>query len=270
MSHHIVEVKNLRHVYSDGTAALKNVSFIITHGESVGIIGANGAGKSTLLQHLNGSLEPTGGSIHIGHTPLSKGTLPDIRRTVGMVFQDPDDQLFMPTVFDDVAFGPLNLGYSTADVEQRVSEVLELVSAGHLRDKPPYHLSGGEKKRVAIATVLSMSPDILVMDEPTNGLDPFARRQLMALMRDFEHTRIFTSHDLDMVMELCERVIVLHEGEVRADGPAVEIFSNDQLLAECRLEKPLSMQGCPVCGGNPARAPKPRSAHHHHHHHPHS
>jgi len=252
MSHHIVEVKNLRHVYPDGTAAIKDVSFIITHGESVGIIGANGAGKSTLLQHLNGSLEPTGGSIHIGHTPLSKGTLPDIRRTVGMVFQDPDDQLFMPTVFDDVAFGPLNLGYSPADVEERVTEVLELVGAGHLRDKPPYHLSGGEKKRVAIATVLSMSPDILVMDEPTNGLDPFARRQLMKLLRDFKHTRIFTSHDLDMVLDLCERVIVLHEGEVRADGPALEIFANDKLLAECRLEKPFSMQGCPICGGRKA------------------
>jgi cobalt/nickel transport system ATP-binding protein len=259
MSHHIVEVKNLRHVYSDGTAALKDVSFIITHGESVGIIGANGAGKSTLLQHLNGSLEPTGGSIHIGHTPLSKGTLPDIRRTVGMVFQDPDDQLFMPTVFDDVAFGPLNLGYSPADVEQRVAEVLELVGAGHLRDKPPYHLSGGEKKRVAIATVLSMSPDILVMDEPTNGLDPFARRQLMKLMRDFKHTRIFTSHDLDMVLELCDRVIVLHEGEVWADGPALEIFGNEKLLAECRLEKPLSMQGCPVCGNKKETFPRASS-----------
>jgi cobalt/nickel transport system ATP-binding protein len=248
MSHHIVEVKNLHHVYSDGTAALKGVSFIVTHGESIGIIGANGAGKSTLLQHLNGSLEATGGSVYIGHTRLSRSTLPDIRRTVGMVFQDPDDQLFMPTVFDDVAFGPLNLGYTPADVEQRVTEVLELVGAGHLRDKPPYHLSGGEKKRVAIATVLSMSPDILVMDEPTSGLDPCARRQLMKLMRDFKHTRIFTSHDLDMILELCERVIVLHEGMVKADGPPLEIFGNDNLLAECRLEKPLSMQGCPVCG----------------------
>lgn len=248
MSHHIVEVKHLRHVYSDGTVALKDISFRITHGESVGIIGANGAGKSTLLLHLNGYLEPTSGSIRIGDTPLSKGTLPDIRRTVGMVFQDPDDQLFMPTVFDDVAFGPFNLGLSLPDVEQRVATALELVGAGHLRDKPPYHLSGGEKKRVAIATVLSMSPDILVMDEPTNGLDPFARRQLMGLLRDFNHTRIFTSHDLDMVMELCDRVIVLHEGEVWADGPARDIFSNDALLAECRLERPLSMQGCPVCG----------------------
>jgi cobalt/nickel transport system ATP-binding protein len=165
-----------------------------------------------------------------------------------MVFQDPDDQLFMPTVFDDVAFGPLNLGYLSADVEQRVTEVLELVGAGHLRAKPPYNLSGGEKKRVAIATVLSMSPDILVMDEPTSGLDPFARRQLMALLKDFRHTKIFTSHDLDMVLELCERTIVLHEGEIRADGPTMEIFRDADLLAQCRLEKPFSMQGCPVCG----------------------
>ena len=249
MSHHIVEVKNLQHVYSDGTAALKDVSFMITHGESVGIIGANGAGKSTLLQHLNGSLDPTAGSIHIGHTPLTKGTMPDIRRTVGMVFQDPDDQLFMPTVFDDVAFGPFNLGLSVADVEQRVMEVLEQVGASHLRAKPPYHLSGGEKKRVAIATVLAMSPDILVMDEPTSGLDPFARRQLMALLQDFHHTKIFTSHDLDMVLEICDRTIILHEGLVKADGPTSEIFRDEELLSSCRLEKPLSMQGCPICGG---------------------
>lgn len=248
MSHHIVETRNLQHIYSDGTIALKDVSFIITHGESVGIIGANGAGKSTLLQHLNCCLEPTGGSVHIGHTPLSKGTLSDIRRTVGMVFQDPDDQLFMPSVFEDVAFGPLNLGYPSSDVEKRVAEVLEVVGAGHLRDKPPYHLSGGEKKRVAIATVLAMSPSILVMDEPTNGLDPFARRQLITLMKEFTHTKIITSHDLDMVLELCERVIVLHDGKVRADGPALEIFKNGALLAECRLERPLSMQSCPVCG----------------------
>ena len=247
MSHHIVEVKNLQHVFSDGTVALKDVSFILTHGESVAIIGANGAGKSTLLQHLNGSLEPSGGSIHIGHTPLSKSTLPDIRRTVGMVFQDPDDQLFMPTVFDDVAFGPFNLGLSVADVEQRVMEVLEQVGASHLRAKPPYHLSGGEKKRVAIATVLAMSPDILVMDEPTSGLDPFARRQLMSLLRDFHHTKIFTSHDLDMVLDICERTIILHEGLIKADGPTREIFQDEALLSSCRLEKPLSMQGCPIC-----------------------
>jgi cobalt/nickel transport system ATP-binding protein len=248
MSHHLVQVKELRHVYPDGTVALRGVSLRITHGESVAIIGANGAGKSTLLLHLNGYLTATAGEIRIGDFPLTRNTLPEIRRSVGMVFQDPDDQLFMPTVYDDVAFGPLNLGLTGADVEQRVQDALDRVGAGHLRDKPPYHLSGGEKKRVAIATVLSMSPDILVMDEPTSGLDPFARRQLMALLRDFHHTRIFTSHDLDMVLDLCERTIILHDGEVKADGPTRDIFRDDALLAACRLEKPLSMQGCPVCG----------------------
>ncbi|BCS54881.1 energy-coupling factor ABC transporter ATP-binding protein [Geobacter sp. SVR] len=248
MSHHIVEVKKLRHAYTDGAVALKDVSFRITHGESVAIIGANGAGKSTLLLHLNGYLTPSAGEIRIGDMPITKATVPDIRRTVGVVFQDPNDQLFMPTVFDDVAFGPYNLGLSGTEVERRVTEALALVGVGHLKEKPSYHLSTGEKKRVAIATVVSMSPDILVMDEPTSGLDPHARRQLMALLRDFKHTRIIASHDLDMVLELCDRVIVLHEGEVRGDGPAHEILSNETLLAECRLEKPFSMQGCPVCG----------------------
>ncbi len=248
MSHHIVEVTKLRHVYPDGTEALRGVSFRITHGESVAIIGANGAGKSTLLLHLNGHLVPSEGSIRIGDYPLTRTTLPEIRRTVGMVFQNPDDQLFMPTVYDDVAFGPLNLGIPREEVEQRVLDALERVGAGHVRNKAPYHLSGGEKKRVAIATVLSMSPDILVMDEPTSGLDPCARRQLMQLLKEFHHTKIFTSHDLDMVLDVCERTIVLHEGEVRADGPTREIFADERLLLECRLEKPLSMQGCPVCG----------------------
>jgi cobalt/nickel transport system ATP-binding protein len=248
MSHHIVEVKNLRHVYPDGTEALRGVSFRITHGESVAIIGANGAGKSTLLLHLNGHLVPSEGSIRIGDFPLTRATLPEIRRTVGMVFQNPDDQLFMPTVYDDVAFGPLNLGFPREEVEQRVQDALEQVGSAHVMNKAPYHLSGGEKKRVAIATVLSMSPDILVMDEPTSGLDPCARRQLMQLLKEFRHTKIFTSHDLDMVLDVCERTIVLHEGEVKADGPTREIFADERLLHECRLEKPLSMQGCPVCG----------------------
>jgi cobalt/nickel transport system ATP-binding protein len=249
MSHHIVEVRNLRHVFPDGAVALREVSFRISHGESVALIGANGAGKSTLLLHLNGVLAATGGEVRIGDSLLTKATLPDIRRTVGMVFQDPDDQLFMPTVYDDVAFGPLNLGLSGEDLEQRVRDALDRVGIGQLRDKAPYHLSGGEKKRVAIATVLAMAPDILVMDEPTSGLDPCARRQLMGLLREFSHTRIFTSHDLDMVLDLCERTIVLHEGEVMADRPTIEIFRDDALLARCRLEKPLSMQGCPVCSG---------------------
>ncbi|MDD2852014.1 MAG: ABC transporter ATP-binding protein [Desulfuromonadaceae bacterium] len=248
MSHHIVEAINLRHRYPDGTLAIKDVSFRITHGESVAIIGANGAGKSTLLQHLNGCLEATSGQIRIGDTPFSTGTLPDIRRTVGMIFQNPDDQLFMPTVYEDVAFGPMNLGLPANEVEKRVTESLQLVGAGHLRNKPPYHLSGGEKKRVAIATVLSMSPNILVMDEPTSGLDPYARRQLISLLLGFQHTKIITSHDLDMVADLCQRTIILHEGAVIADGPTNELFQNETLLAACRLEKPLSMQNCRICG----------------------
>jgi cobalt/nickel transport system ATP-binding protein len=250
MSHHLVEAENLRHIYPDGTVALRDVSFRITHGESVAVIGANGAGKSTLLLHLNGYLAPTSGVVRIGDQSFTKKTLPEIRRRVGMIFQDPDDQLFMPTVYEDVAFGPMNLGLSAPEVEARVREALEQVGAEHLRERPPYRLSGGEKKRVAIATVLSMAPDILVMDEPTSGLDPFARRRLMELLKDFRHTKIFTSHDLDMVLELCERTIVLHDGEVRADGPTREIFRDDGLLAACRLEKPLSMQGCPVCGSS--------------------
>lgn len=256
MSHHIVEVRHLQHMYPDGTIAIKDVSFLITHGESVAIIGANGAGKSTLIQHLNGCLEATSGEIRIGDTPLSKGTLSDIRRTIGMVFQNPDDQLFMPTVFEDVAFGPLNLGLEGLDVEKRVTEALLKVGAGHLRAKPPYHLSGGEKKRVAIATVLAMSPDILVLDEPTSGLDPFSRRQIMSLLRDFNHTKIFTTHDLDMVLELCQRTIILHEGVIQADAPTGEVFQNDALLAACRLEKPFALQACPVCNRE-AGAAKP-------------
>ena len=166
-----------------------------------------------------------------------------------MIFQDPDDQLFMPTVYDDVAFGPLNLGLTGDDVDQRVGDALERVGAVHLRTKPPYHLSGGEKKRVAIATVLAMSPDILVMDEPTSGLDSYGRRQLMRLLGEFRHTKIFASHDLDMVLELCPRTIILHGGIVAADGPTAEIFRNTDLLARCRLEQPLSMQGCSLCKG---------------------
>jgi cobalt/nickel transport system ATP-binding protein len=250
MSHHIVDIVDLCHTYSDGTEALRGVSLRITHGESVAIIGANGAGKSTLLLHLNGYLTATSGTIRIGDYPLTKGTLPEIRRTVGMVFQYPDDQLFMPTVFDDVAFGPLNLGLTGADVDQRVGDALERVGAAHLRTKPPYRLSVGEKKRVAIATVLAMSPDILVMDEPTSGLDPYGRRQLMQLLKEFHHTKIFTGHDLDMVLELCPRTIILHQGLVAADGPTDKIFLNTALLEQCHLEKPLSMQGCPLCNRN--------------------
>lgn len=256
MSHHIVEVENLRHVYGDGTAALRGVSFRIHHGEAVAIVGANGVGKSTLLHHLNGYLVPTSGTVRIGDFPLTKATLADVRRTVGMIFQDPDDQLFMPTVYDDVAFGPLNLGFPPEDVENRVERVLATMGILHLKEKPSYRLSHGEKRRAAIASVLSMSPDILVMDEPTTGLDPLGRRQLINLLREFRHTKIIATHDLDMVLELCERTIVLLEGEVMADGPTRDIFTSDQLLAACRLDRPLSMRGCPLAAQGCPLAPR--------------
>lgn len=247
MSHHIVEVKELGFSYPDSTQALFGISFKITHGESVAIVGANGAGKSTLLLHLNGYLTPTSGQIRIGDFPLTKETLQKVRRTVGMVFQDPDDQLFMSTVYDDVAFGPLNLGLPVDEVHSRVKTALETVGVLDLQDRPPYRLSSGQKRRVAIATVLSMGPDILVMDEPSAGLDPQARRQLINLLHTFKHSKIIATHDLDMVMDLCERTIILHDGKIKADGPTSEIFQNEKLLAESHLEKPFRLQACPVC-----------------------
>ena len=247
MSHHIVEVKNLQFTYPDNTAALRGVSFRIQHGESVAVVGGNGAGKSTLLQHLNGYLTPTVGLVRIGDYPLTPETLQEVRRTVGMVFQDPDDQLFMATVFDDVAFGPLNLGLPAEEVNARVLQALRTVDVEELKDRPPHRLSSGQKRRVAIATVLSMSPDILVMDEPSAGLDPRARRQLIELLRTFEHSKIIATHDLDLVMELCERTIIMHEGSVMADGPTKKIFQDDALLSASHLEKPLTMQSCPAC-----------------------
>ena len=264
MSHHIVEVQDLSYTYPDGAAAVRGISFRIHHGESVAVVGANGAGKSTLLLHLNGALTPQRGAVRIGDYPLTKATLRDIRRTVGMIFQDPDDQLFMPTVFEDVAFGPLNLGLPPEEVEQRVLRSLARVGVEHLRDRPPYKLSGGEKRAVSIAAVLAMSPDILVMDEPSANLDPRARRTLIELLAGFHHTKIIATHDLDLVLDLCPRTIVIREGQIMADGPTSEIFTNDRLLEESHLEKPLRMQACPVCSGSVARKAEDAGSVHEH------
>jgi len=248
LSHHIVEATDLEFTYPDNTHALRRVSFTFHHGESVAIVGANGAGKSTLLLHLNGYLTPSAGQVRIGDCLLMRDTLREVRRTVGMVFQDPDDQLFMSTVYDDVAFGPLNLGLTLEEVNQRVEEALVTVGMESLKDRPPHRLSAGQKRRVAIASVLSMSPDILVMDEPSAGLDPRARRQLIDLLGTFRHTKIIATHDLDLALDVCERTIVMHNGRISADGPTTEVFADEALLAASRLEKPLRMQGCPSCG----------------------
>lgn len=249
MSHHKLEARNLCFVYPDGQAAVNNMSFIIRHGESVGIIGANGAGKSTLLMLLMGVLFPERGEVLVGDVHVTKKTLPMIRQRLGLVFQDPEDQLFMTTVYDDVAFGPRNYKLDEKEVESRVNEALEKVGIPHLKDRAPFKLSGGEKRSAAIAAVLAMEPDILIMDEPTSALDPKSRRKLINLLKSFEHTKIITSHDLDMVMETCERIIVVKNGEVAADGAADKILRDVELLESCGLEMPLSMQNCPVCGG---------------------
>ncbi len=241
MSHHIVEARDLHYIYPDGTAALKGIFFRITHGEAVALIGANGSGKSTLLLHLNGCLMPTRGEVRIGETPLTRRTVVAARRAVGMVFQDPDDQLFMPTVFEDVAFGPANAGLSADEVERRVALALERVGMGHLRDRPPYRLSAGEKRAVAIATVLAMAPDVLVMDEPSSNLDPRGRRRLIGLLKGFEHTRIIATHDLELAVEVCSRAIVLDGGMVMADGPALAILADEGLMLAHGLERPHSL-----------------------------
>jgi len=242
MSHHIVEVRDLHFAYPDGTEALQSVSFRITHGEAVALIGANGAGKSTLLLHLNGYLTPTRGEVRIGEMPLVRETAAAARRAVGMVFQDPDDQLFMPTVFEDVAFGPLNAGLPAAEVERHVTSALERVGMAHLKDRPPYKLSAGEKRAVAIATVLAMSPDVLVMDEPSSHLDPRGRRRLIGLLQSFEHTKIIATHDLELVVEVCSRVIVLDDGRVVAEGPTVELLNDEALMLAHGLERPHSLR----------------------------
>jgi len=240
VSHHVLEARGLSFAYPDGTPALQDVSCRFVHGESVGIVGANGAGKSTLLLHLNGLLVPQAGEVRVGELPVTPSTRAQVHRTVGFVFQDADDQLFMPTVEEDVAFGPLNMGLPAEEVRARVRAALEAVDALPLAARAPYRLSGGEKRAVAIAGVLAMAPSILVLDEPSAGLDPAARRRLIGLLRSFSHTKVIATHDLDLVLDVCSRVLVLHRGRVEADGPPARIFGDAALLARCHLEPPLS------------------------------
>jgi cobalt/nickel transport system ATP-binding protein len=250
MSHHFVKIEDVTYQYPDGTKALDAITFTITHGESVALVGANGAGKSTLLLHINGTILPQQGTVNVGNIPVCKKTLETIRKKIGVVFQNSDDQLFMPTVFDDVAFGPLNLNIGGDEVKKLVHHALEQVGALHLRDRPPYKLSAGEKRLVSIATVLPVFPEILVMDEPVSNLDPYARRTIINLLKSFEHTKIIATHDLDMALELCERTIIMKKGKVHADGLTKDLFMDKALLAETHLEQPLCMQRCPVCGSS--------------------
>lgn len=238
MSRHAVEVRDLTFAYPDGTEALQGVSLQVGHGEAVALVGGNGAGKSTLLRHLTGCHPARRGEVFIGGELLTRETAARARRMIGMVFQDPDDQLFMPTVAEDVAFGPLNAGLPPDEVEGRVASALAGVGMAHVRDRPPYRLSAGEKRAVAIATVLAMEPDILLLDEPSSNLDPRGRRRLIELLRSFGHTRILATHDLELVVEVCTRVIVLGGGRVVADGPTREILNDEALMLAHALERP--------------------------------
>jgi cobalt/nickel transport system ATP-binding protein len=233
----VLQVHDLHFSYHDGLAALRGVSFEMCAGEKVALVGPNGAGKSTLMLHLNGILSGHG-TVTVGGDPLTRDNLPAIRAMVGLVFQNPDDQLFSPTVFEDVAFGPLHMGLPMDEIESRVKSALEAVRMSSFRDRLSHHLSVGEKKRIAIATVLSMDPQILVLDEPSAGLDPRARRTLINLLRELPITMLVSTHDMRLVEELFPRTIVMDEGQIVADGKTKDILQNEQLLTAHGLEKP--------------------------------
>ncbi|HEY4688680.1 MAG TPA: ABC transporter ATP-binding protein [Anaerolineae bacterium] len=234
--HHTIHVKDLKFAYPDGHPALNGVSLSIEPGEKVALVGPNGAGKSTLMLHLNGVLRGQG-EVSVCGWSLDNGNLGKVRAAVGLVFQDPDDQLFSPTVFEDVAFGPLHMGLPEAEVRQRVARALEAVSMSAYADRVSHHLSAGEKKRIAIATVLSMEPEILVLDEPSAGLDPRARRGLIHLLRQLPQTMLVSTHDLPLVRELFPRTVIMDQGRVVADGPTGIILDDTTLLEAHGLEK---------------------------------
>ena len=242
-----IEVKNLSFSYeNDGGysgMALQNVNFTADFGECVGIIGANGAGKSTFLKILVGLLGGYTGDVNIGGLEINKKNLSDIRRIKGYVFQDSDSQLFMSTVYEDVAFAPVNYGLSEEETKQRVTDALKMMGIEELRDRHTFRLSGGQKKLAAIATILSMTPEIILLDEPTIALDPRNRKNLIGLINSFSQLRVIASHDLDMIMDTCSRVVLMNNGKIIREGSTVEILNDRELLESNGLELPLSLSG---------------------------
>ncbi len=243
MGEKIIEINNLNFIYPDGTPALKNINLNIDKGEKVAFIGSNGAGKSTLFLNLNGILRSNSGEITVDGIKLKndKQILKQIRQKVGLVFQNPDDQLFATTVVEDVAFGPLNLGLSKEEVENRVDVALEKVGMDGFEDKPPHHLSGGQKRRVAIAGILAMDPNIMVLDEPTSGLDPYGVLQILKILQEFNQdgmTILLTSHDVDIIPLFADRIYVMHHGEVAGEGTPERIFASPNLVMKAHLRQP--------------------------------
>jgi cobalt/nickel transport system ATP-binding protein len=236
-----IEVSGLRYRYHDGTEALRGINFQVAAGECVALLGPNGSGKSTLLLHLNGILpeHPAENSaVRVLNQPLTKPTLPNVRRQVGLLFQDPDDQLFCPTVAEDVAFGPQQLGLSESAVQARVQNALAQVHLQGFEHRATHHLSHGEKRRVCLAGVLACEPNVLVLDEPTSDLDPRGRREFKALLKTIAATKLIATHDLELAVELCPRAIILDAGEIVADGPTRELLNNEELMLAHGLERP--------------------------------
>jgi cobalt/nickel transport system ATP-binding protein len=242
MHHNPISIQNLYYAYPDGTEALRGIDIQIKATERVALVGANGSGKSTLLSHLNGILLPQEGNVVVGEYPMEPQHLQAIRNFVGLVFQNPDDQLFMPTVWEDIAFGPMNQGCKGEELVRRCIISMQAVGLdpAQVKDRNTSNLSGGQKKRVAIAGVLAMQPQILVLDEPSAQLDPRARRQLIELLRSFPITQLIATHDLDLALELCDRTIVLNHGKIARDGSTAEILSDGDFLEQHHLELPLS------------------------------
>ena len=240
---HLLETRDLTYVYPGNVTGLDHVNFIAGRNARIAVIGANGAGKSTLFKHFNGILRPTSGTVLVHGEPISQKNIREVRKFVGLVFQNADDQIFSPTVEQDVAFGPMNLGLDAETVSHRVREALAMVGIEHLKERVPHHLSGGEKKRVAIAGVIAMEPQVIVLDEPTAGLDPKGVKDLIsvinALAREYGITVIFSTHDVSLVPEVADYIYVMHRGKIVAEGSVSDVFADLELLSSVRLDVPV-------------------------------
>lgn len=242
-----LETKDLSFTYPDGTQALRNVNIKIKKGDKIAIMGPNGAGKSTLFSHFNGLSEPTSGHVEIDGEKIhfERDELLKVRQKVGIVFQDPNDQLFAPTVKEDVAFGPMNLGLEYEEVEKRIEEALEMVGMSGFEEKTPHHLSGGQQKRVAIAGIIAMRPEIMILDEPTAGLDPEGVDKVLNILNNLNSegmSIVISSHDIEMVKEFADKIFVLYDGEIIAQGDKHQIFSDKELLKKAHLKAPISTE----------------------------